>query len=302
MNPVAPNRARSSRRSSGIPAIVPRRAADCIQPWAFSASTAACLPILLRVTVKEDERLDHGPAPEDLPEEPRSRRRWLLPALIGGVFVLVLGGLAIAAFSLSGSSLETDTVALAQVETEALGGNVESVHATNAAGKTIPVAVHGGRLVPKRPLSPGETVTVDVVVKRPGAIGWLVGSESHQQLTIQTPSARVRSRWLTVKPSSPPRVRFDQPVSSVAYGVPGHLHHRSFATPKTSISLGTQGSRRHRRRRRRPALLGATGQAAERHLVPRRATRRASPPAPNLARRSRRRRRCASPSRSRSPR
>ncbi len=160
--------------------------------------------------------------------------------LIGlGVAVLALVGFGAAAFALSGSSLGLDPNALAGVDIDALGGSIAQVHATGPGGQTIPIAVHGNRLVPKQPLAPGERVSVDVVVKRPGAIGWLVGSEQEDHLTLTAPTARVRDRWLTVKPSSPPRVRFDRPVRAVAYGVPGHLHHRSFERPRTSVSLGT---------------------------------------------------------------
>jgi hypothetical protein len=163
--------------------------------------------------------------------------RLLLIAL--GVAVLALVGFGAAAFAMSGSTLGLDSSALASVDIEALGGSIASVHATGPGGKTIPIAVHGGQLVPTQPLAPGERVSVDVVVKRPGAIGWLVGGEQEEHLTLTAPAARVRNRWLTVKPSSPPRVQFDRPVSAVAYGVPGHLRHRSFEHPRTSVSLGS---------------------------------------------------------------
>ncbi len=160
--------------------------------------------------------------------------------LIGlGVAALALVGFGAAAFALSGSSLGFDPNALASVDIDALGGSITQIHATGPGGQTIPIAVHGGRLVPKQPLAPGERVSVEVVVKRPGAIGWLVGSEQEERLTLTAPAARVRNRWLTVKPSSPPRVQFNRPVRAVAYGKPGHLHHRTFQHPRTSVSLGT---------------------------------------------------------------
>lgn len=163
--------------------------------------------------------------------------------LIGlGVALLALLGAGAAAFALSGSSLASSGDALASIDIEALGGSIAQVHATGPGGKVIPIAVHGGQLVPEEPLTPGERVSVDVVVKRPAAIGWLVGSEKTQHLTLTAPTAQVRNRWLTVKPSSPPRVRFDRPVAAVAYGTPGHLHHRSFEHPRTSVSLGSQAA------------------------------------------------------------
>ena len=152
--------------------------------------------------------------------------------------LLLVGGVA-AAFALSGSSVGHDPAALASVDIDALGGSIAQVHATGPGGKTIPIAVHGGQLVPKLPLAPGEQVSVEVVIERPSAIGWLVGSEQTEHLTLTAPSARVSNRWLTVKPSSPPRVHFDRPVTAVAYGTPGHLHQRSFQHPRTSVSLGS---------------------------------------------------------------
>jgi peptidoglycan hydrolase-like protein with peptidoglycan-binding domain len=157
---------------------------------------------------------------------------------LGLVLLALLGGGA-AAFALSGSSIGLDPNALASVDVDAFGGSIVQAHATGPGGKAIPIAVHGGQLVPKQPLVPGEKVSVDVVVKRPGAIGWLVGATQEEHLTLTAPAARIRNRWLTVKPSSPPRVRFSQPVTSVAYGVPGHLHHRSFEQPRASVSLGS---------------------------------------------------------------
>jgi L,D-transpeptidase catalytic domain len=180
----------------------------------------------------------------DLGSEPRRRsRRWLRGTLIAAaVLIIILAGFGVAAFAMSGSTLSPDPSALAKVETEALGGKVEQVHATGPDGNSIPIAVTGGRLIPEEMLSPGEEVSVEVVVERPAAVGWLVGETKEEHLTLHAPEARVRSRWLTVSHDSTPRVTFDQPVQAVAYGAPGHLHHRVFSHPHRSISLGTRGA------------------------------------------------------------
>jgi hypothetical protein len=185
--------------------------------------------------VNDEPQLDADSAPEN-----RSRWRSRAALIAGAAVVIVLVCFGVAAFAMSGSSLGSDTSALAKVETDAFGGTIERVEATGPDGKSIPIAVHGSRLIPKQQLKPGEAVSVDVVVKRSSLVGWLVGSEQHEQLTLHAPKARVRSRWLTVNPNSPPRVRFDQPVSSISYGMPGHLHHRAFAHPRSSVSLGSQ--------------------------------------------------------------
>jgi lipoprotein-anchoring transpeptidase ErfK/SrfK len=185
--------------------------------------------------VTEEPRLDASSAPE------QRSRWWLRGTLIAAaILVLLLAGFGVAAFAMSGATLGADSSALAQVETEAFGGSVEEVHASDPNGRPIPIAIHDGRLVPKKQLSPGEQVSVTVVVRRSSLVGWLVGDEQEEHLTLHAPAARVRSRWLTVKGDSTPRVSFDKPVLSVSYGVPGDLHHRVFSHPRRSVSLGSQ--------------------------------------------------------------
>lgn len=187
--------------------------------------------------MNEESRLDPGSEPK------RRSRWWLRGTLIGvAVLVIVLAGFGVAAFAMSGSTLGSDPSALAKVETETFGGTVEQVHATGPDGKPIPIAVRNGRLIPEEMLSPGEEVSVTVVVKRPAAVGWLVGEQQEEQLTLRAPKARVTSRWLTVRHDSTPKVTFDQPVHAVAYGVPGHLHQRVFSHPRKSVSLGSQAA------------------------------------------------------------
>ena len=117
-------------------------------------------------------------------------------------------------------------------------------------------------------MKPGEAVSIDVVVKRPGWVGWLAGSEDTVHLTVRAPQARVKDRWLTVAKSSKPTVTFDEPVHAVAYGNPGELSRHRFASPRRSLQVGSeQVAGTIVVRAARPAM-GATRQAAERHLVP----------------------------------
>ncbi len=156
---------------------------------------------------------------------------------LGAVIALVIAGFAVAALAMSGAALSTDSIALARYEVGPFGGTVEQVHAYGRNERPIPISVHGGKLIPKASITPGERIAVDLVVRRPGWLGWLVGSEDRQQLAFRAPEASVKSRWLTVG-SSPPRISFNQPVRNVAYGIPGHLHHLAFSQPKSSVSLG----------------------------------------------------------------
>ncbi len=161
--------------------------------------------------------------------------------LVGALAALavLLVAFAAAAFALAGAGVEADSSALARVDVQAFGGTVERVSAKGPNGKPIPVSFHDGRLVPKRRLEPGTPVSVEVVVRRPGWIGWLAGSEHRERLTLRAPEAHVKARWLTVGKSGTPRVSFDRSVRQVAFGQPGELSRRSFARPRSSVALGS---------------------------------------------------------------
>jgi L,D-transpeptidase-like protein len=169
----------------------------------------------------------------------RSRRRLAVWAVLGAVVVL-LAGLAAAVLEWSGASLTGDPLALARLSVEPLGGSLASVRAVGPDGRRIPLAVHSGRLTPQAKLSPGETVSVDVTVRRPGWLAWALGKERHERLTVRAPVASVSERWLTVARGGDVRVAFDQPVSRVAYADAGGGTRtvRDFGAPRRTVSLG----------------------------------------------------------------
>src|SRR5256714_3579151 len=152
------------------------------------------------------------------PRRPRHRALWGLAAVIA----LALASMA-AVWAWSGATLAADATALARVDVQRFGGRVERARAFGPAGRVIPVSVRGGRLTPRARLAPGERVSVEVVVRRPGWLAWALGNESRERLALRTPVAHVRERWLTVPGRSSVRVQFDQPVSVVAYGSRGPL-------------------------------------------------------------------------------
>jgi L,D-transpeptidase catalytic domain len=145
---------------------------------------------------------------------PRRRGRWIF----GGVVVVALLAFAAAVWAWSGASLAADATALARVHVERFGGKLESVRAFGPDGRMIPLTVRGGRLTPRTPLTPGEAVSVDVVVRRPGWLGWALGHEHRERLSLRAPVASLSERWLTVRTGEAVRMTFDQPVSAVAYG------------------------------------------------------------------------------------
>ena len=148
--------------------------------------------------------------------------------------------LAVAALVWSGASLAGDQTALARVTVQPLGGKIEHVRAYGPGGRSVPLTVVDGRLTPLRRLTPGEQVSVDVQVRRPGWLGWALGSVSTEHLTLHAPVAHVTDRWMTVANGSQVHVSFDSPVTAVAYRNANGVTHHTFNTSQSSISLGAQ--------------------------------------------------------------
>jgi L,D-transpeptidase catalytic domain len=167
-----------------------------------------------------------------------SGRRTLLGVAVG-VLVLVVA-FAVVVVIWSGVSLASDPTALARVSVEPFGGKVESVRAFASDGRRVPLAVEGSRLTPLIRLRPGETVSVEVKVRRPGWLGWALGKTRTDQLTLRTPVAQVRERWVTVPAGSDVRVDFNQPVTAVVYGDGNGPSHHARGGGRSTVSLGRQ--------------------------------------------------------------
>ncbi len=168
----------------------------------------------------------------------RGRKRALL-----GVALAVTVAIAVvvaAALAWSGVTLANDSTALARVSVQPLGGTIEHVRAYGPDGRPLPIAIHDGRLTPLERLRPGEQVTVDVVVRRPGWLGWALGGQRSEQLTLRAPVAHVTQPWMTVRAGAPVRVSFDQPVSRVLYASAGDPIRRTLSGAQRSLSLGAQ--------------------------------------------------------------
>jgi L,D-transpeptidase-like protein len=176
----------------------------------------------------------------DLPSPRRSRRRarWGLATVV----VVALLGLVAAVLEWSGATLAADAAALARVDVQPFGGTLEQARAFGPDGREIPLAVRGGRLTPRGRLTPGERVSVDVVVRRPGWLRWALGSVRRERLTLRAPVAHVSERWLTVPSGSAVTVTFDRPVSAVAYRTRGRLARRALAVPRRTIALGRRAA------------------------------------------------------------
>jgi len=171
------------------------------------------------------------------PPRSRRRRRRRAPWIVLVVVAVALVALVAAVVVWSDVSLTGDPTGLAKVEVQPFGGTLEQVRAFGPDGRRIPLGVRHGSLTPRTFLSPGERVSVDAVVRRPGWVGWALGKERHERWTVEAPVAAVDERWLTVRPGSKVRVSFDQPVSAAAYGTPGHLRSVSLDGAQSSVAL-----------------------------------------------------------------
>jgi hypothetical protein len=147
-----------------------------------------------------------------------------------GVAVVAAAAFAAAVFRYSGASLAPDPAALARVQLETFAGSVTSVRSS------VPLDVRDGRLTPRRRVRPGQTVSITVVVRRPGWSAWALGRERRERLTVTAPVAHVVDRW----PAGPkPRVRFDQPVARATLdGKAAEAQGRTLALP-AKPSAGT---------------------------------------------------------------
>ena len=150
---------------------------------------------------------------------------------------VVLLGFAGAVWEWSGATLVADTAALARVEVQLFGGTLEHAQLFGPDGRAIALSVRSHRLTPQVRLTPGERVSAEVVIRRPGWLAWALGSKRRERLTLRAPVAHVSERWLTVPLESVVRVRFDRPVSAVAEGPNGHLAFRVLGSARRSITL-----------------------------------------------------------------
>src|SRR4051812_33484560 len=194
----------------------------------------------------------------------RGKKVWL--GLLG--VAIVLAAAASAGVGGARAALADDPAAPARGHVGPVGGTLVSARAIGPGGRAVPVSADGGRLTPRERIRPGETVTVEVVLRRPGWDGWLIGHTKRERLTVTAPVARVTSHWVRAGASIP--VRFSEPVAAVRYGdrtVRGTRTTLSIpaATPAGTLgvavaaraweSLGPAGSVHWFPRARRPVAL-----------------------------------------------
>ncbi len=148
-----------------------------------------------------------------------SRRTTRVLAVLALVVVVVIVALILGVVGWSGASLSPDASALARITLSPLAGSLSSAQAFGPGGRRIPLAVDADRLTPLTTVAPGERITVDVTIRRPGWIGWALGATHTERLELRAPVAHPDAQWLTVAQGSPLVVRFDRPVFAVAYRI-----------------------------------------------------------------------------------
>ncbi len=153
--------------------------------------------------------------------------------------MLLVACAAAVALATSTATLTADPTALAQVGLPLGGGTIQSVSVSaDPTNQTIPSYVSGKQIWPSKRIRAHQTVSIYVVVKRPGAIAWLTGSTERLHLTLTTPSARLLSHFLTVSRGAPLRLQFGQPVATVSSGSsPTTLHRQVLGSPQSVVTL-----------------------------------------------------------------
>ena len=142
------------------------------------------------------------------------------------VFAVLIVGLPLAAVVIaavmlktSQARLEASPTALAKITLPLGGGRIQRVIVARTLDqRAIPVTISHGLITPSVLVPVGERLTIDVIVKRPGWNAWLTGARQELHLTLTTPAASVRFRYVTVRAGRPLRIRFRSPVRVVELG------------------------------------------------------------------------------------
>ena len=164
-------------------------------------------------------------------------RRWFLTVVGLGLVIAVAAVAALLAWP--GVGVAASPSGLAGISLPGFSGHVEQLSVQNSDGKPVPVELRGGTVWPLVRLGPGERLTVTVQVRRPGWIGWLVGGQEKQTMTVITPAAHIRATLLRPKRGANVTVSFVEPVSRVSIGN-GRL--RRLGPGRTLVPLGIRAS------------------------------------------------------------
>ena len=168
------------------------------------------------------------------------RRRW--PWVLGAAVALALAALGFAFFAWPSASVVVSATGLPQVKSPTFGGTLESVSLRDASGTTIPVRVQpDGTLLPTRRVTPGTTLFVETVFRRPRWAGWIAGHRQTLATEVTVPKAQLERRWLRVRPGTAIRVTFDRAVREVEVTGAGAPRFHRLPHPSRTVVLGRLG-------------------------------------------------------------
>lgn len=170
---------------------------------------------------------------------PPRPRRSAYALVVAAVALVLVAAFSVAVALWSRPTLGRSATALAQIKLPIFAGSLIRASAFAPDGMRIPLIEHGGQLTPQTQLSPGEQVTVDVVVRSPGWLSWALGSVRTEQLTVRAPVAVVSDPWVTLAAGAPLRVRFDQRVARVETSAPFTLSGRTLSFGRPAAISGS---------------------------------------------------------------
>ena len=172
----------------------------------------------------------------------RIRLRYVVPVIVALPFIAIAAGLVVVASS--HPSIRVGKNTLAVIKLPRGGGRIVRVIAIGGREQqAIPVKLVGHQVLPAEPLKPGERLTVQATIRRPGWVSWLTGKEEQVQVTEITPVAKLASAFLTHRKGEPVRLDFSAPVVKFGSAQLGaKLRTRALAAPQSSYSLSESAS------------------------------------------------------------
>jgi L,D-transpeptidase-like protein/putative peptidoglycan binding protein len=169
---------------------------------------------------------------------PRSRRlRYIVPVLVALPFIAIAAGAALIATSKS--SIRLDAHSLARVSLPLGGGTITRVVAIGGREqKVVPVRLVGHQILPVGKLAPGERITVEATIRRPGWNSWLAGKTERVKLSETTPVVRLTSSFVTRKHGQRVTIGLDAPVTNAGYAAVGaSVRAAALRTPQRLLRL-----------------------------------------------------------------
>ncbi len=170
---------------------------------------------------------------------------WAARAALAAGAVVVLAGLAVAlVFALGRPHLVVSSrgEALVTVHAGGLESQLGPVRATSA-GRPLPLYRADGGFVPVDRLVQGEVVEVRAIVSPPSWLRWLLGGPVTSSTTVRAPAAAPAAFVVIARRADEAPVRFDAPVSTVAYAQTGGVTHVvRLPRPASLVDLPVQGT------------------------------------------------------------